>query len=629
MIHKKVSITKKKNSLKKDPFYHISLFDYINQIAYVSDPYTNEVLYVNKFFKKLLGENPIGKKCYEAFQNFTEPCSFCTNKIILKNKGKPYEWEYHNPVLNKDYFITDRIIKWHNNRDVRFEFAIDITELKQIKKQISDQAKLVNQISDAVIATDSEFKITSWNKAAEEIYGFTQKQALGKQMHHLVNVIYREDNRRKVLNQFLKNGFWKGETIQQRKDGKLLCIYSSVSCIKDTGGNFVGSVAVNSDITEKKRIEEKIKESEERYELAQRAAGIGSWDWNISTGELIWSDKIEVMFGFRKGHFNKTYDAFIECIHPDDRQLVIDSVNECLKNNKEYDIDHRIVWPDGSIHWVRETGDVIRNKSKKPIRMVGIVQDITHKKETEEKIKKLNEDLFRYSLELTAINKELEAFSYSVSHDLRAPLRSIDGFGEALLEEYSDKLDDVGRDYLRRVRNATQKMGRIIDDLLKLSRITRSPVNHDLVNLTDLSQSIVNELQSNDSKRKVTIHIEKNLTAVADKDLMYIALENLIGNAWKFTSKKQHAIIKIGKTTNKNKTVFFIRDNGAGFDMKYAKKLFVPFQRLHSDSEFPGIGIGLGIVNRVIHRHGGEIWAKGKKDQGATFYFTLREAQNE
>ena len=629
MIHKKVSITKKKDSLKKDPFYHISLFDYINQIAYVSDPYTNEVLYVNKFFKKLLGENPIGKKCYEAFQNFTEPCSFCTNKIILKNKGKPYEWEYHNPVLNKDYFITDRIIKWHNNRDVRFEFAIDITELKQIKKQISDQAKLVNQISDAVIATDSEFKITSWNKAAEEIYGFTQKQALGKQMHHLVNVIYREDNRRKVLNQFLKNGFWKGETIQQRKDGKLLCIYSSVSCIKDTGGNFVGSVAVNSDITEKKRIEEKIKESEERYELAQRAAGIGSWDWNISTGELIWSDKIEVMFGFRKGHFNKTYDAFIECIHPDDRQLVIDSVNECLKNNKEYDIDHRIVWPDGSIHWVRETGDVIRNKSKKPIRMVGIVQDITHKKETEEKIKKLNEDLFRYSLELTAINKELEAFSYSVSHDLRAPLRSIDGFGEALLEEYSDKLDDVGRDYLRRVRNATQTMGRIIDDLLKLSRITRSPVNHDLVNLTDLSQSIVNELQSNDSKRKVTIHIEKNLTAVADKDLMYIALENLIGNAWKFTSKKQHAIIKIGKTTNKNKTVFFIRDNGAGFDMKYAKKLFVPFQRLHSDSEFPGIGIGLGIVNRVIHRHGGEIWAKGKKDQGATFYFTLREAQNE
>jgi PAS domain S-box-containing protein len=629
LIHKKVSITKKKDSLKKDPFYHISLFDYINQIAYVSDPYTNEVLYVNKFFKKLLGENPIGKKCYEAFQNFTEPCSFCTNKIILKNKGKPYEWEYHNPVLNKDYFITDRIIKWHNNREVRFEFAIDITELKQIKKQISDQAKLVNQISDAVIATDSEFKITSWNKAAEEIYGFTQKQALGKQMHHLVNVIYREDNRRKVLNQFLKNGFWKGETIQQRKDGKLLCIYSSVSCIKDTDGNFVGSVAVNSDITEKKRIEEKIKESEERYELAQRAAGIGSWDWNISTGELIWSDKIEVMFGFRKGHFNKTYDAFIECIHPDDRQLVIDSVDECLKNNKEYDIDHRIVWPDGSIHWVRETGDVIRNKSKKPIRMVGIVQDITHKKETEEKIKKLNEDLFRYSLELTAINKELEAFSYSVSHDLRAPLRSIDGFGEALLEEYSDKLDDVGRDYLHRVRNATQKMGRIIDDLLKLSRITRSPVNHDLVNLTDLSQSIVNELQSNDSKRKVTIHIEKNLTAVADKDLMYIALENLIGNAWKFTSKKQHAIIKIGKTTNKNKTVFFIRDNGAGFDMKYAKKLFVPFQRLHSDSEFPGIGIGLGIVNRVIHRHGGEIWAKGKKDQGATFYFTLREAQNE
>ena len=629
MIQKKVSKTQKKDSLTKDSFYHISLFDHINQIAYVSDPYTNEVLYVNKYFKKLLGENPVGKKCYEAFQNFTEPCSFCTNKKILKNKGKPYEWEYHNPVLNKDYFITDRIIKWYDSQDVRFEFAIDITELKQIKKQISDQAKLVNQISDAVIATDSDFTITSWNKAAEKIYGFTAKQAIGKRMQHLVNVIYPEDNRKKVLNQFSKNGFWKGETNQQRKDGKLLRIYSSVNWIKDTNGNFIGSVAVNSDITEKKRIEEKIKESEERYELAQRAAGIGSWDWNISTGELLWSDKIESMFGFRKGHFNKTYDAFLQCVHTDDRQLVVDSVNACLKNHKEYDIDHRIVWPDGSIHWVRETGDVIRDKNKKPIRMLGIVQDITNKKETEEKIKKLNEDLFRYSLELTSINKELEAFSYSVSHDLRAPLRSIDGFSEALLEEYSDKLDDVGRDYLRRVRNATQQMGRIIDDLLKLSRITQSPVHHDCVNLTDLSKLIVNELCSNDSERKVTIHIEENMTALADKDLMYIALENLIGNAWKFTSKKQHALIKIGKTTNKNKTVFFIRDNGAGFDMKYAKKLFVPFQRLHSNKEFPGIGIGLGIVNRIIHRHGGELWAKAKKDQGATFYFTLSGAKNE
>jgi PAS domain S-box-containing protein len=582
------------------------------------------VLYVNKYFEELLGENPVGKKCYEAFQKFRNPCDFCTNEKILKNKGKPYEWEYHNPVLNKDYMITDRIIKWHDGRDVRFEFAIDITELKQTKKQIENQAELVDRVSDAIISTDSDFKIKSWNKAAEKIYGFKAKEAVSKRMQDLVDVDYLEEDRKKILNQFLKKGYWKGETLQKRKDGKFINIYSSVNCIKDNDGNFLGAVAVNRDITERQKILRDLEKSEERYKLAQRAGEIGSWDWNIVNGELAWSDQIEPMFGFKKGKFGKSYEAFLDCIHPDDRQYVIDSVNACLKKDKDYDIEHRIIWPDKSVHWVKETGDVIRDKHGKAVRMLGIVQEITDRKKNEEKIKKLNEILLRHATELAAINKELEAFSYSVSHDLRAPLRSIDGFSQALIEDYSDKLDDEGMDYLIRVRNATQQMGRIIDDLLRLSRITRQPVEHEKVNLGDLSKLIIDDLQKKESDRKVKIYIDDDLTVIGDKQLLQMALENLIENAWKFTSKKPNAKIEIGKTKKNNKDVFFVRDNGAGFNMKYVDKLFVPFQRLHSDDEFEGIGIGLGIVNRIIHRHGGEIWAKGKEGEGATFYFSLR-----
>jgi PAS domain S-box-containing protein len=366
-----------------------------------------------------------------------------------------------------------------------------------------------------------------------------------------------------------------------------------------------------------------LRKSEERYRLAQKAAEIGSWDWNILTGDLEWSETIEPMFGFQKGTFGKTYEAFLDCVHPDDRQFVIDSLDACLKNDVEYNIEHRIMWPDGSVHWVRETGDVIYDEKGTAIRMLGIVQDITARKKGEENIKKLNENLLRHTLELAAINKELEAFSYSVSHDLRAPLRSIDGFSLALLEDYADKLDEEGKDYIFRVRSATQHMGRIIDDLLRLSRVTRRPLEREEVDLSDLSRAIIDELQKENSKRMVEFVVADDLVIMGDRHLLYMALENLIGNAWKFTGKNPKAKIEVGKTRQKGQDVFFVKDNGAGFDMTYVDKLFIPFQRLHSDDEFPGIGIGLGIVSRIIHRHGGSIWAESEVGKGATFYFTI------
>lgn len=245
-------------------------------------------------------------------------------------------------------------------------------------------------------------------------------------------------------------------------------------------------------------------------------------------------------------------------------------------------------------------------------------REVTERKRAEEEVLKAN-------TELTAVNKELEAFSYSVSHDLRAPLRSIDGFSQALLEDYPDKLDEQGKNYLQRVRSASQRMGVLIDDLLSLSRVTRSDMRQETVDLSALAQSIVEELQETQPERQVSFVIAPGLTTSGDSRLLHQLMENLLGNAWKFTRNHQKARIEFGAAQKDGKEVYFISDDGAGFDMTYVNKLFGVFQRLHSQEEFPGTGVGLATVQRIVHCHGGQVWAEGKVEEGATFYFTMNQ----
>ena len=231
--------------------------------------------------------------------------------------------------------------------------------------------------------------------------------------------------------------------------------------------------------------------------------------------------------------------------------------------------------------------------------------------------------------ELEASNRELESFAYSVSHDLRAPLRAIDGFSQALLEEYYPRLDEQAREYLDRVSNAARRMARLIDDLLKLSRVTRANMRREPVNLSDMANEVVKEIRQAQPERDVTFVIGEGAESWGDPPLLRLALENLLDNAFKFTSKQPRARIEFGVREQDDQTAFFVKDDGVGFDMAYIGKLFTPFQRLHSRAEFPGTGIGLATVQRIIHRHGGRVWADGHLDQGATFYFTLLHRKEE
>ena len=281
----------------------------------------------------------------------------------------------------------------------------------------------------------------------------------------------------------------------------------------------------------------------------------------------------------------------------------------------------------GRVIWARTSKFPLRAPGGEVVGVLGIFEDITDRKEVEEDIRRLNAELERRVAErtaqLTAANKELESFSYSVSHDLRAPLRAIDGFSQALVEDSGDLMDQNARGHLHRVRLASQRMGQLIDDILDLSRTSRAELRRGRVSLSSLAEAIVAQLRASGPERRVEFVIEGGLEADADESLSRVLLENLLGNAWKYTSKKPVARIEFGRTRRELGPVFFVRDDGDGFDMAYAHKLFGAFQRLHGFEEFEGTGIGLATVRRIVERHGGKVWGEGQPGVGAVFYFSL------
>jgi light-regulated signal transduction histidine kinase (bacteriophytochrome) len=291
------------------------------------------------------------------------------------------------------------------------------------------------------------------------------------------------------------------------------------------------------------------------------------------------------------------------------------------------DLEFELVRKDGSILPVLLNATAIQDIHGHYVMSRATLYDMTDRRRTEEEIRRWNVDLERRVTERTRqleiANRELEAFSYSVSHDLRAPLRSIYGFSQFLMEDLAPRLDPQAKDHLWRIQRAVHRMTQLIDDLLTLSRISRSTIVPTDVNLSVLSREVAGDLQKGEPDRQVDLMVVPDLHVHADRNLMRIVMENLLGNAWKFTRSRSDARIEVGRTRLDDQDVYFVRDNGAGFDMAYADKLFVPFQRLHSVDEFEGTGIGLSIVQRIIQGHNGRVWAEGKINEGATIYFTL------
>jgi PAS domain S-box-containing protein len=373
---------------------------------------------------------------------------------------------------------------------------------------------------------------------------------------------------------------------------------------------------LTSEVAERKATEEALRQSEERFRLMVsdvKDYAILMLDpdgrvasWNVGAERTKGYQAEEIM----GQHFSRFYpEEEIQSGKP------TASLQTALQKGRSEDEGWR-VRKDGSRFWADVVITALRDKTGELRGFCKVTRDVT--------VRKRNEELLHLrNAQLETANKELDAFSYSVSHDLRAPLRGIDGFSQALLEDYNDKLDSTGQDYLQRVRLAAQRMSVLIDDLLNLSRVTRSEIRREKLDLSAIVRSAADELHRAAPERNVKFVITDGLTADGDSRLLRVAIENLLGNAWKYTSAHSCARIEFGFHEDNGRSAYFVRDDGAGFDPRYSERLFGAFQRLHAVTEFPGTGIGLATVQRIIRRHGGEIWAEGAVEKGATFYFTL------
>ena len=361
---------------------------------------------------------------------------------------------------------------------------------------------------------------------------------------------------------------------------------------------------------------------------AQQLAGIGSWDWNIRTHVHIWSDQIYRIYGRDPALPPAVYPEVQHYFVPESWVRLAAAVEQCLAKGIPYECDAKVLRPDGSHRWIVARGAAKYDTDGTVIGLHGTIQDITERKRAEQEIRRLNTELEKRvaerTAELTAANRELDSFAYAVSHDLRAPLRAMSGFSQALAEDYGERFQGDGKVYLNQIGLACRKMSELIDGLLALSRSTRGGLlQHDVLDISGLSERLLAELAQSHPKRQVAVQVQAGLQACGDGRMIESVLRNLLGNAWKYTTQTVAPCIRVYTEEQDGAPRFCVADNGAGFDMAYADKLFQPFQRLHRQDEFPGIGIGLATVQRIVHRHGGVIEAQGNPGKGATFCFTL------
>ena len=554
----------------------------------------------------------------EKFSSCVKTGVIWEDTFPLRGRDGQYRWFLSRAVPIHD--SQGQILNW-------FGTNTDITDYRRAEEAKGFLAAIVTNSPDAILTKSVEGIILTWNRGAEGLFGYSAEEIVGQRVEQLVPEELRDEEKRLRQRALLGTSVEQFETQRCHKYKRLIDVSISMSPIYDETGAIIATAQTMRDITLRKQAEKALQASEERFRTLTTAIPQLVWSCQPDGAcEYIseqWLSYTGTTLDENLGH------GWLSSIHPDDAAMTEQVWRKAVASRQNYIVEYRLRAADGSYHWHLARGTPQRDEQGRIVRWFGTTTDISEQKDTEAALERLNTLLESKGEALASANKELEAFCYSVSHDLRAPLRTMTGFAQALLEDYGHKLEPEAARYLRIISNGATQMGRTIDDLLSFSRLSRQALAMSAISIGDLIKEVREDLAADHAERKITWDIADLPVCRGDRTTIKLVLANLIGNALKYTRPRHIGLIQVGWQIDDQQPThcqIFIKDNGVGFDMRYADKLFTVFQRLHRSEEFEGTGVGLAIVQRIVHRHGGRVWADARPDEGATFRFTLELA---
>jgi PAS domain S-box-containing protein len=594
------------------------------------------VSFANRFFRKRFGESR-GRRCYEYLFKRIKPCAVCETYKVLKT-GSPHRWEWTGPD-GRNYDIYDFPYKDADGSPLIMEMGIDITEQKRAQSALklanAYHRSLIEVSLDPLVTISADGKITDVNEATIKATGISRSDLIGTDFS---SYFTEPQKAREGYQQVFARGFVADYPLTIRhQDGHLTDVLYNASIYKDTRGHVLGVFAAARDITVLKKAEAELRdhrdhleelvnertkdlhESEKRLHRSQEMAQLGSWELDLVNNRLSWSDEVYRIFGLKPQEFGATYEAFLEHVHPDDRSAVDTAYSASLREGRDtYEIEHRVVRKDtGEIRIVHERCEHIRDATGKIIRSIGMVQDITLQKQAENEMRALN-------LKLEEINQHLNDFVFTVSHDLKAPLRAIQGYADALLEDYAGKIDPPGKANIERIVTATQRLDNMIQDLLAYSRLTSEQINLEPVDLNKLVAKVMDRLAVEIASKSASLTIDPSLPAVrAYHPILQQVLDNLVLNAVTYVESGVKPAIKIWVEEHGGLVYLYIKDNGIGIAPENQERIFKVFERLHGVESYPGTGVGLAIVKKGIERMGGKVGINSALGKGSTFWIAL------